>query len=354
MTSPGQRTVSALLSRQAALCHRLEAPTYAALLRHAAADVEVSGKTWEVLEGREDDPPESSVPLRLMAAIHRAVLEGQAPELAARFPTAGGETGDPRGPFDELLRGRTEELRRAIMRPCQTNEVGRSCGLLAGLLEISRRTGLPVRLFEIGSSAGLNLRFDRYRFEGAGAAWGDPSSPVVLSGAFAAPWPPLGGSLRVLERAGCDVQPLDPSSPEDRLTLLSSVWCDHVERFEMLRAALDLAEGVPVRVDRADAASWLEGRVRTPAPGTATVVFHSVMWQYMTPAGRDRVRSLLEAAGDEATAAAPLFWLRQEPTGPEAPGGQEVRLTAWPGGREDLLAMVPPHGRPFRWVMATS
>jgi hypothetical protein len=49
-------------------------------------------------------------------------------------------------------------------------------------------------------------------------------------------------------------------------------------------------------------------------------------------------------AGEVATAAPPLAWLRMEPAGERA----EVRLTCWPGGEERLLARVGYHGDPVQ------
>ena len=154
---------------------------YGELLERLADDLEAGGATAQVLRGHEDDPGPSGLALRLTGSIHRLVLSGAAPELAAYYPTAGGTwSSGGAGAVLDLLDRRGEELRPWLDRAPQTNEVGRSAALLGGLLRLVNRWPLPVRLFEIGASGGLNLLADRFRYtDDAGGRWGDRSSPVA-------------------------------------------------------------------------------------------------------------------------------------------------------------------------------
>src|SRR5690606_23927703 len=102
---------------------------------------------------------------------------------------------------------------------------------------------------------------------------------VVLAPEWTGPPPPQ-ADLRVAARAGCDLNPLDPSSAEDRLRLTSYIWADQADRIERTRNALAVAVETGVRVERADAIAWLKRRLSTPKPGLAHVVYHSVAWQY--------------------------------------------------------------------------
>jgi hypothetical protein len=298
-----------------------------------------------VLRGHEGDPGSSALALRLMGAVHRLVLQGDAPDLAAHYPSVGGTPSDPWPAFAATLRERRAELRRLVRRPVQTNEVARCSALLGGFLELARATGLPLRLLEVGSSAGLNLRWDRYRYDFGEAGWGPPGSPVVVRARLRGK-PPLATAATVASRSGCDARPLDPRSEEGRLTLASYVWADQVERLLRLRAALAVAADTEAHVTRAGAADWTERRLAKSAEGVTTVVFHSIVMQYLTEGERDRFRRALESAGARATAAAPLAWLRMEPAG----DCTEVRLTAWPGGDERLLARAGYHGDPVEWM----
>jgi hypothetical protein len=337
------------LREQAAWTARLGSPLYTTLLGHAAADVEAGGPAWTVLAGRETDARDSALALRFMGAVHRIVLEGGAPALARHYPTTGGEPGvDGAWPaFRATLDEHRERLRALMLAPVQTNEVGRSTALLGGFLLVARETGLPLRLLELGASAGLNLRWDHYRYEAGDRAWGDANSPVRLAGAFAKHVPPLDVRCQVATRAACDLYPLDPGSEADRLTLLSYVWPDQAERVALLRGALEVARRVPVLVEAADAAGWLAAQLATPARRVATVVFHSIVMQYLEPATRRRVRAVLEEAGARATADAPLAWLRMEPGADQA----DVQLTLWPGGTKRLIAAAGFHGRPVKWLL---
>ena len=337
---------------QADWCERLGSPLYAHLLRCAAQDVEGSGPTWAVINQRQLAPAgaDEAIPLRFMAGVHRLVLEGRAPQLARHYPSAGGAaTDDPWPPFVEVVSEHIGELRDAMERPVQTNEPRRSAALLGGFLIAGRRTAGRLRLLELGASAGLNLRWDLYRYEAGNASWGDPDSPVRLDDCYVGGAPPLYLPAQVLERVGCDLNPLDPASGSDRLTLRSLVWPDQENRRAMLEAALDLAEKAPARVDREDAAEWLAAQLERPAAGVTTVVFHSFFEQYPDDATRQRLRKTLRAAGARATHDAPVAHLRME----WGRNGADIELTAWPGDRRALIASADNQGHNIRWLGET-
>lgn len=324
------------------------------LLERAAADVDARGPVHAVLAERAGEPPGTALALRFMGAVHRLVLEGRAPDLAAFYPSVGGrrEPGEVWPAFRAVVADRRDEIRRLLDGPCQTNDAGRSAALLAGFLWIAREWGLPLRLLEVGASAGLNLRWDQFRYEGAGAAWGDPSSPVRLVDVFDPPPPPLEGTPIITERWGCDPAALDPSEDETRDILRSFVWADQVERLRVLDGALEIARRVPAVVDRAGAGEWTADRLAEPVGGTATVVHHTVVLQYLDAEERQEFEATLRSAGERSTKRAPLGWLRMEPPDWRRSVEHEVWLTMWPGGVERRLALAGPHGRPVRWLGA--
>ena len=88
----------------------------------------------------------------------------------------------------------------------------------------------------------------------------------------------------VVERAGCDPKPIDAIGESGRQKLRSFVWPDQVARLALLDAAIATAREVPATIDQEEAASWLGHKLTTPVSGAATVVFHSVVMQYMNKA----------------------------------------------------------------------
>lgn len=345
--------VVAALRSQAEACARLGSPMYAELLDWLADDHEAGGPTREVLAGHEQDPGPSGLALRLAGSLHRLVLAGDEPGLARYYPTAGGTWDRVAAAPDlrDVLDRRRPELRRLLRRAPQTNEVGRAAALLGGLLRLSARWDLPVRLFELGASGGLNLNADRFRCTTEdGGAWGPADSPVVLDPAWRGNVPPLDRGVRIVERAGCDVAPVDVATEDGRLTLASYVWPDMAARHARLRGALELARRHPVAVLDQDAASFVESL--DLVDGAVTVVWHSVMWQYVPADQQQRVLTALDSLGDRAGAACPLAHLFLEPVR-RTPGEEHhfwLCLESWPGGgQREFLGRARPHGIPVDW-----
>lgn len=344
----GRDGVAQLLRTQAGYCHQLGSSLYGELLERAAADAEAGGPVWQLLGPHENDPAGSALALRFMGATHRLALEGRAPELARCYPSAGGsvDAGAAWEALRSLLVERAEEVAPLIRRPVQTNEVGRAAGLIGGFLTIAERTALPLRLLEVGASAGLLLRWDRFRYEARGATWGPEDSPVRLCDFNSEAPLPFDAHASVASRQGCDPAPIDPTSEDGRLTLLSYVWPDQVARIRNLRAALEVASRTPAQVHQADAATWLEETLAEPSAGTATVVYHSIVWQYLSDDQLDRVTAAIETAASRATPEAPFAWLRMEAGGDIA----HVRLSLWPGGADRLVTTCSYHGAAVRWL----
>ncbi len=97
-----------------------------------------------------------------------------------------------------------------------------------------------------------------------------------------------------------------------------------------------------VAVERAGAAEWAARMLAERRPGFATVLFHSVVVQYLTAEEGAALHGAIMEAGGRATSDAPFAWLFLEPGEEEA----DVRLTTWPGGQERLLARAGFHSTP--------
>src|SRR5262249_44918738 len=107
----------------------------------------------------------------------------------------------------------------------------------------------------------------------------------------------------------------------------------------------------PVTIDEEDAQHWVPRMLGERAPGTVTVLMHSVMWQYLGDERRAAITQAIEAAGATTTPETPIAWLRLEPN-PDTFFPGELRLHGWNGhGRGDeLLANSGFHGGPLTWV----
>ena len=334
-------TVAGLLRFQSEACRWVGSPLYQALLARAAADYEAGGPTRQLLEGHEGDPKDSALALRMMGAVHRLVLEGEAPALAERYRAGGGDEERTWRAFRATLEERLAELRPLLDRPVQTNEVGRCAALLPASSGSPRKPDCRCGCSRSAPAPGSTSSGASTATRAADFAWGPAGSPVRV------PFELSGGEVdqvaaAVAERAGCDAAPVDPGSEEGRLTLLSYVWPDQTDRMERLRAALELAARRPPAVERGGAVEWAAERLADPVPGQATVLFHSVVMQYLSEGEQERLLGLVREAGARATGDAPLAWLRMEPDGERA----AVRIATWPGGGDRLLARAGYHGTP--------
>ena len=345
--------IAAAFAAQARHCDGYHSTLYGELCRRCADDVRAGGELATLTADWHGDPQRGSLPLRVLGGVHALVLTGQAPHLGAFYPSAGGA---PRWPdawqaFVTTVQSHREPIRAWLPQPPQTNEVGRSGSLLGGFLHAAA-SGLPLRLLELGSSAGLNLRLDHYRITLGDRSFGPADARVVLRPAWTGPTP-AAVPLRIASRAGCDLAPVDVRDPAARLRLQAYVWPDRTDRLATLRAALAVAQEVPVDLECADAADWLERQLAVPSPGVATVVFHSSFHGYLPAATQQRLAAILHAAGDRATATAPVYWLRCEdevPLPSDRAMQHEVRLRVWPGDAEHLLARCQPHGDRVSWL----
>lgn len=340
MTESAEAAIAGQLRWQAEMCGKIGSPLYADLLERAAEDVEAGGPVTEPLRGHEDDPQLSVLGLRLMGAVNRLVLARREPALADAY--AGEDPSRAWAALRDVVSRNGAELHRLVDLPVQTNEVGRCNALLFGFMAVAGETGMPLRLLEVGASAGLNLRWDRYRYTAGDFSWGPAGSSVQLEFELEGQLPAFQPTVEIGARHGCDASPIDPTTEEGRLTLLAYIWPDQAERIARMQAALKVASELPAQVDREPAARWTKRMLSRPAPGQATVLYHSIVMQYLGDEERDAFHDLVKAAGELATKEAPLAWLRMEPGGERA----DVHLTTWPGGETLHIGRVGYHGTP--------
>lgn len=334
---------------QAQMSPGLGSPLYGDLLTRALDDLQQGGAVAEVFDGWQGAPVPDAVVLRFMGGVHRLVLDGKEPRLARHFPSAGGtpDAATLGNDFIDLVQRNVPYLQTQLRKQVQTNEVRRSAALLGGFLTVAQETGLPLRLREIGSSAGLNLHWDRYRYELGEHRWGSEDSKVVIRSTWHGRPPcPIDTPTPVLDRAGCDIAPMDIRNDETLRTLESFIWPDQLDRLAQLHGAAAVAKQQPMAIERCNAGEWLQRQLAEVHEGSATVLFHSVMWWYIPADEQQVIRRLIEDRGRRATSKAPFAYLQMEL---RETLNADIALKLWPGGEERLLGVTHPHGKEVWW-----
>jgi hypothetical protein len=289
-------------------------------------------------------PKGASLPLRFAGALHALVLTGRAPYLAEVYPPHAVSDAALLAAIKRVLSEEEAFVLDWVDSPPQTNEVRRSATLLAVASHLATQfPGLPFRLSELGASAGLNLMFEQFALETPSGVIGQLASPVRLTPEWSGDAPQI-APVRVTERRGVDLIPINPNSPEGALRLLAYLWPDQSDRLARTRAAIDLAQAP---VDAGDAAAWIAARLATPVPGQIHLIYHTIAWQYFPAETQATARASIEAAGAQATPDAPLAWFGME-ADTDSPGAA-LTLRLWPGNCTVHLGRVDFHGRWVDW-----
>ncbi|MFD5773415.1 DUF2332 domain-containing protein [Streptomyces fungicidicus] len=234
-----------------------------------------------------------------------------------------------------------------LARMTQTNESARCATLLPVLAALPQ----PLALIEVGASAGLCLYPDRYRYRyNQSQAVGPADSPVTFTCRTTGPVPIPRQLPDVVWRTGVDLNPLDPSDPEDASWLESLVWPEQAERLQRLRGALDVAREEPAHVVRGDLNETVRNLLAQAPKGATPVIFHSAVLAYLSPDARAQfartVRNLpCRWISNEAPSVFPaLLDLLPEP----APTDRATFVMALD---ERPIAFTGPHGELLHWFV---
>jgi hypothetical protein len=331
---------------QAGYCRAMDAPVTTRLCEALAIAIDRDSATGRAVLDWPGEPVADALVLRLIGGLHALHRGGGDPALSRVFA---GETTDPRE-IEAVLRATLRTHDAALLPwldgPPQTNEAGRSAGLMTGLLHLAARYGPRVELLEIGSSAGLNLLIDRYRFDLGGVTAGPGDAPLTIRPEWRGP-PPPAAPVAIVAVRGVDIAPVDVRDPAQAARLEAYVWVDNVERQARRARTIAMVRERGAALDHGDAADWVEARLAEPQDAAVTrVLMHSVVWQYIPAERRERIRLAMEAAGARATAERPIGWVMMEPN--RDLHRHEVRVRGWPGDRPmELVALTHAHGA---WV----
>jgi hypothetical protein len=304
-------------------------------------------------------PPTQRQPVLLLACVHAMLLADGDGALARFYPnlTEQPDAADPMPAFRAFCRARGEELAELLAtRSTQTNEIGRCALLLPVLGLLAAEVGALAHL-DVGASAGLNLLFDRYEYRyDPGGHVGGPSTVRLECGTRGAvPIPP--SMPGVAQRCGLDRSPVDVHDPAQRRWLEACVWPDQIDRFERLRAALELAATSDIDVRRGDAVT--DTTAIAASLDAHPVITNTWVLNYLSSdERRDYVGAL-----DELGAQRDLSWIFLEmpllvPELPVRDPGQSdsvLVLVRWRAGRRtvDHLGIAHPHGYWLHWSGVT-
>jgi hypothetical protein len=248
------------------------------------------------------------------------------------------------------MRDHLDDIENGLATQVQTNEVGRS---VAHLVLSHWITTLGVEEFnflEIGASAGLNLNFDRFYGCFGQLRMGDPSSSLRFMGDWFSNAPDVPRiAATAISKRGCDISPIDVTQPGDESRLLSFVWPDQRLRLERLRSAIAIAKTHRPTVDQASADEWIALQLSRPRD-QATLIFHSIVWQYLGTETQNKLKQAIYNAGETATAENPIVWARMEPAGAVA----DIQVDVFDGSsaepRHFRLAEIGYHGQNMNWL----
>ncbi|CAL8973350.1 hypothetical protein PROP_01148 [Propionicimonas sp. T2.31MG-18] len=304
-----------------------------------------------------DAPRPARVPVTLFAAVHYLLLGEPGTELARHYPnlTPPGERagGDPVPVFLDFCARHVTRIRELVAtRLPQTNEIGRSALLVAGLGQLG---GGPWAQLDVGASAGLNLMLDRLAYDDGHGVLGGGELVVECSvrpdGRRLAPAVP-----EISSRLGLDTSPVDLADPDAARWLEACVWPDQEDRFRRLERAVALFRADPVPVRRGDAVADLAGALGDLGPGSPVV---TTSWAlcYLDAAAQSAWVDELDSHGE----ASELSWVWVEsphqvpvlPVEGDLVGSDATVLgtTTWRDGvRTDrALARCHPHGYWLSW-----
>jgi hypothetical protein len=338
--------VRAAFSQQASFCRSLGSEITATVLDTVAEKLSHDTQCGQRLLSWSGDPTSSAdnVTLRMAGGLHALARSGIDPKLAAAYRD---QNKIDRAVADALVAHDAYLLPWLDNAP-QTNEVGRAAIVMAGLHVAAARYPFPVELLELGSSAGLVLNLNHYRYDLGGLDTGDHDSPLLLAPAWKGT-PPPGAEVKITQRHGVDLNPIDLSSTGAAERLTAYVWPDQPKRLAIAETAIRLAQAAPPPIEQADAASWTEARLAGPQEdGVMRILFHTIAFQYFPEDQQQRIRAAMAQAGAAASETRPFGWLSFEFV--EESNAYELHLTLYPGDEKLHLANAHPHVASVAWL----
>ncbi len=349
-----QQKVHDAFINQIEYCRSNGAPITGRIVEAIIGALDQSTELGRRVLGWEGNPLADALPLRVAGGFHALHLAGQHEKLSAVYNGDDQTATDAEQIISETIASDEPALLPWLNSPPQTNEAGRSSSYIAGLLWLTAQ-GLPPRyeLLEIGSSAGLNLMIDRYHYDLGGVSVGPDNAPLSFVPEWEGP-PPPDHPFTFDSISGCDIAPVDLADPAQARRLTAFIWPEHTVRFERMKTAIALVNDKAPQLEGSSADDWMIEQLAKPQKeGVTRVLVHSIVWQYIPKAGRERVSRAMEVAGAQATAERPLAWLSLEAN--RETYRHELIVRHWPhsdgpGGEPIKLGEAHAHGAWVKWL----
>lgn len=333
-------------AKQGQACRDMGSPLTATILEALSIVLDETTLTGRRISAWPVEPLADAVPLRLAGGLHAIARRCADPALTELYRNF---SGDLEATLRTALIAYDSELITWLESPPQTNEVGRSGALYAGLLVIADQFDHPIELLELGASAGLNLNLDKFAYVLGGESFGDEASAVKIAPQWQGNAPPKAKPL-IVARTGVDLNPLDVGDKLVAERLIAYVWPDQLERLTRIAAAISVARENPPRVDAGDAADWLEQALSQPQrEQTVRVIMHSVFWQYLPKVTQQKIIDLIKKASQAASEERSLAYLTFEAG--TSLYSMTLKLKIWPGENEQILANCHPHATTIDWLV---
>jgi hypothetical protein len=338
---------------QAQHMEKAGSPNGARIIRSLLAVMETNTATGRRIVNWQGLSLEDAMPLRVAGGFHFLLLTGEEERLGDIYRGFITDQGQVDAMVVEIAERHDHTLLPWLDGPPQTNEAGRSASVMAALLWLSGKLGPKFELTEIGASAGVNTMMARYSYNLGGVEIGPSLSSIKIEPEWRGDAPPA-NPVEIVGVQGCDIKPIDLTDERQALKLKSYIWPEATERLARMDAAVAMARRARPDLVKMDAGDFVEERLARPQQdGVTRALFHTVMWQYLPPATRERISKAMEAAGASATAERPLAWIRLETN--RKTFKHELTVRYWPddatvGGEEWVkLAEAHPHGAWMEW-----
>lgn len=293
-------------------------------------------------------------PMLVFAALHYHALAGH-PELSPLYANLRDWVpADWASTVIAVLEKNPSLIAGELRRSTQTNEPNRTAALAAVLGRIKHHGIRDIHLIDVGSSMGFNLYPD-YAEIVVDQATTNAGQLVTSS---------RGGSTlsfdtpTIHQRIGIDLNPLDPTNPDDVLWIRACLWPEQEERSRRCEEILRRMRQWPFSERRhGDANDIIESVAASLPPGPTPVVFHSWVLAYFSEADQQRWRQHVDELVRQGA-----IWVSFEspyatsglslpaPTTNDPDLGDAQLVVALPGASPEHWGWAHPHAR---WVQLT-